>query len=445
MVLAAAACWIALPSASLASVRFGADLTQPAAGVGLGCSAGSTCTNATVVPPSAAAQLTSPVAGTVVRFVLETHSGSTAPTVSFQVIGSPDGGATFASTGTTSPAPTPTATAVTAFPARLPIQVGNYIGVEFGSVGSTGLYAIASNSAARIATFKPALLDGGTPESPTQALLAGYTLQLAADVALPPTSNAQIPPCSPGGAITATVTADPDPAVAPAAVHFRIDGGAEQTVATADSPGTATIAVPNGSHALEYWGADTVGGVESTHHTETVLVDSTPPVLSIASEQGRTSYGVGALASITVAASDSGSGLQTDPSGAGELLATSVPGTYTLTRTAIDRCGNDTTASFTYTVTAKPPDTKISRATIDQANNSATFKFNALGGTAAKAKSGFQCALLKKKGGKPSFRACASPKRYKHLSPHVYTFEVRASDAAGKDTTPAKRKFRIEA
>lgn len=303
------------------------------------------------MPPSAGGQIVSPVSGTVVRFVLGTHSGSTASTVSFQVIGSPDGGATFASTGTTSPAPAPmpTTTAVTEFPAHLPIQAGDYIAVEFA--GATALYALAPQPGARFAEFMPALMDGGASESPTRTLNVNATLLFAADVALPPTSNAQVPSCSPSGAIAATVTTDPDPAVAPAAVHFRFDAGAEQTIATAGNPGTATIAVPNGSHTLQYWGADTVGGIENTHHTASVMVDSIPPVVSIASDQGKTTYADGDVASITVTASDSGSGLQTDPSGASELLPTSVPGTFTLSRTAVDRCGNATTASFTYNVT----------------------------------------------------------------------------------------------
>jgi hypothetical protein len=35
----------------------------------------------------------------------------------------------------------------------------------------------------------------------------------------------------------------------------------------------------------------------------------------------------------------------------GQLIATSVPGTFTVTRTAVDRRGNAASASFTYTVT----------------------------------------------------------------------------------------------
>jgi hypothetical protein len=101
--------------------------------------------------------------------------------------------------------------------------------------------------------------------------------------------------------------------------------------------------------------------------------------------------------------------------------------------------------AVTATFTAKrPPNTKISKAKINQAKNSATFKFKALGAPKAKAASGFQCALVKKKHAKPKFKKCKSPKKYKHLRPHRYTFEVRAFDAAGRDPTPAKKKFKIK-
>jgi hypothetical protein len=87
-----------------------------------------------------------------------------------------------------------------------------------------------------------------------------------------PISNAAVPACSQTGEIPAAVASDPDPAVAPKALHVRIDGGSEQLVATTGNPGLATIAVPRGSHALEFWGEDTVGGQESPHHTMTVVV-----------------------------------------------------------------------------------------------------------------------------------------------------------------------------
>ena len=49
-----------------------------------------------------------------------------------------------------------------------------------------------------------------------------------------------------------------------------------------------------------------------------------------------------------------------------------------------------------------------------------------------------------RKHAKPKFKRCKSPKTYKHLKPHKYVFEVRAVSAAGKDPTPAKKKFRIK-
>src|SRR5947209_13679647 len=80
-----------------------------------------------------------------------------------------------------------------------------------------------------------------------------------------------------GQTLTATVTPDPDPAVAAKAIHIRLDGGSEQTQATSGNPGSAAIAVPNGSHTLEYWGEDTVGGLESLHHTASFVgCGSTP-------------------------------------------------------------------------------------------------------------------------------------------------------------------------
>jgi hypothetical protein len=91
-----------------------------------------------------------------------------------------------------------------------------------------------------------------------------------------------------------------------------------------------------------------------------------------------------------------------------------------------------------------PPNTKIGKATINQQANSATFAFKATGtGKQGAAKVSFQCALVKGKK-KPAFKACTSPKRYKHLKKGRYKFEVRAFDSAGKDPTPAKKKFRIK-
>jgi hypothetical protein len=51
----------------------------------------------------------------------------------------------------------------------------------------------------------------------------------------------------------------------PKAVHYKIDGGAEQTIAT--PAGTGTVTFPTGSASVEFWGEDAAGGQEATHHT----------------------------------------------------------------------------------------------------------------------------------------------------------------------------------
>jgi hypothetical protein len=181
--------------------------------------------------------------------------------------------------------------------------------------------------------------------------LLGFAAAPSVSLALAlPTSNVSIPPCSDTAELAATVASDP--AVAPAAIHFRVDGGAEQVVDVDPSDGTTAITVPEGSHSLEYWGEDSVGGLESPHHTASVLIDTVGPTVTITSNQGKTTYAQNESASIRVVASDSGSGLQTDPSGSAQPIATNVAGTFTVTRTAVDRCGNSNMDEFTYTVIA---------------------------------------------------------------------------------------------
>jgi YVTN family beta-propeller protein len=85
------------------------------------------------------------------------------------------------------------------------------------------------------------------------------------------------------------------------------------------------------------------------------------------------------------------------------------------------------------------PNTKITKAKISRRAGKAKFTFKAV----KVAATGFQCAL-KSKHRKPKFRSCKSPKTYRHVKRGRYTFEVRAFDAAGKDPTPAKKRFSIK-
>jgi hypothetical protein len=143
--------------------------------------------------------------------------------------------------------------------------------------------------------------------------------------------------------------------------HYKLDGGPEQVLPVGAS-GTGTVNVPPGKHVLEYWGEDVDHVIERAWppfpikafppHRAEITVDTTSPTVTITSDQGKTRYTQGQKGTITVAASDDGS-LAADPSAKAEPISTSKTGTFTVTKTATDACGNSATARFAYTVVKK--------------------------------------------------------------------------------------------
>ena len=115
----------------------------------------------------------------------------------------------------------------------------------------------------------------GSNQSSTNINGQNFDWLYNADIVAPPTSAATAAACPGGTGATITVTADPDPATGPKAVHYKIDGGPEQVTATIGVPGVATVSVPSGVHTLEYWGEDQLGQQEATHHT--IAAGCTPP------------------------------------------------------------------------------------------------------------------------------------------------------------------------
>jgi hypothetical protein len=85
----------------------------------------------------------------------------------------------------------------------------------------------------------------------------------------------------------------------------------------------------------------------------------------------------------------------------------------------------------------RPPDTKVTGASVQKRKRSATVTFAAVG-TAA----GFQCALSRN-GAATAFSACHSPASFSGLKPGSYTLRVRAFNAGGVDPTPAQASFKI--
>jgi hypothetical protein len=82
------------------------------------------------------------------------------------------------------------------------------------------------------------------------------------------------------------------------------------------------------------------------------------------------------------------------------------------------------------------PTTTILKAKIKELTVRFRFKGVDAGGASLK----FECKLDKQK-----YHRCRSPKTYKKLKPGKHKFFVRAVSANGVDSTPAKRKFRIQA
>jgi hypothetical protein len=82
-----------------------------------------------------------------------------------------------------------------------------------------------------------------------------------------------------------------------------------------------------------------------------------------------------------------------------------------------------------------PPQSSIRGVTVDSKDGKATIRFGS-----SETGSSFLCKLDSK-----PFRACHSPKTYRHLHVGKHKVKIEARDAAGNlDTSPAVKKFKIE-
>ncbi|MDX6637106.1 MAG: hypothetical protein QOJ01_617 [Solirubrobacterales bacterium] len=275
-----------------------------------------------------------------------------------------------------------------------------------------------------------------------------------------------------GATITGHVTDDSNAAIEGVCVEVLAPDGEEEFSSRTDLAGNYSIPhVAAGSWTL-YFDAEpdfcvSSGNFASEYYNDKPDFDSADPVVVTAGTTiSNINASLASLNDLSVQLAGLGSGTVTSSpagidcgvtcsaqfnDGAQVILTASAASGSAFTGWSGGGClGTDTcmvTINADTAVTAsfspKPPNTKISGVKIDQAHGSATFEFELVGGVTAKASSGFQCALLKKKHAKPRFNACKSPKKYKHLKPHGYIFEVRGFNANGKDPTPAKKNFRI--
>ncbi|MFZ1754576.1 MAG: LamG-like jellyroll fold domain-containing protein, partial [Caldilineaceae bacterium] len=160
-----------------------------------------------------------------------------------------------------------------------------------------------------------------------------------------------------------------DPTSWIASVEYNIDGGGWTTINTSDNSWTFNYtAISEGSHTVQVRATDAVGNSATSSHA--ILVDATPPTLTIESSLTAAILGVGESLPISGTVSDSGSGIDSSTltarledrqgllyypdaptvSGSGwsasQSFANAPPyGVYTLTASVADVAGNSTTVA----------------------------------------------------------------------------------------------------
>jgi hypothetical protein len=169
--------------------------------------------------------------------------------------------------------------------------------------------------------------------------------------------------------------------------------------------------------------------------------DDVPPTVDLRVPAAGASYDQGARVLSDYACADPPPGAQvvtqcTGTAPAGAPVPTGAPGTHVFTVTAIDRMGNRTVVSHTYTVLPPLPVTTILTGPPSQTRSrTATFTFTASNGPVT-----FSCAV-----DNSGFGPCSGAGTHvvKGLSLGVHHFFVRARNARGADPHPAERTWKV--
>jgi hypothetical protein len=256
---------------AVASVTVGAPLL--ATGFG-DAPCGATCRLTMLQAPASGegGAYAAPFDGTIVRWRIQTAAGSSPETSVWLRVLRHVSGNKWAGVATGEPNTLSTEAATQAFPADLPVEAGEYIALDQNSKAHFHAYGAPGADGELFHEIIFALEDGHEAEaSAGLSSTEDGSLLINADVArLPTTTETLVQPCGPA-TVGLQLTTDADPATAPKAIHYRIDGGPETTAPTTGNPGLATFTLPIGYYALEYWGEDAAGGQDATHHSQTVV------------------------------------------------------------------------------------------------------------------------------------------------------------------------------
>ena len=191
-----------------------------------------------------------------------------------------------------------------------------------------------------------------------------------------------------------------------------------------------------------------------------VTIDNTKPTLTVTGPDAQT-FNPGTTQTWTLAAADATTGPPTVacsvvPTGEAAIFAPCTSATaetvskkvradYTLTVRATDRAGNATTATRTFKIDAKAPETTITSGPADGAHTSATAL--TWGIAASEPGSTFECRVFATALTPGPFAPCSSMTAHtaSNFAPGTYAFEVRATGPFGDvDATPARRTVTID-
>ncbi len=214
--------------------------------------------------------------------------------------------------------------------------LGGWTTVASGISGTEYTFAAGNPEAEGTWTYRVSESNASSPSEPSSASEAVKVDKSAPNA---PSASADRAPDYPGGggwykdSVTVSFSSNGDPLLS--------DGSAGSGVneATLSPPQTFST---DGSHTASGTVADNVGNV-SAPGTLTVQVDASAPTVEV---NCPSSTPVGSSASASVVASDGQSGLASDPSGT-VPIDTSEEGPQTITRSATDNVGHETTASCT--------------------------------------------------------------------------------------------------
>ncbi len=222
----------------------------------------------------------------------------------------------------------------------------------------------------------------------------------------------------------------------PGEIYCRIDGSGWEIC---NSPFESSFLL-NGTHTFEIYAVDLAGN-SGKIVSYSWMVDVEPPNVTITKKPPLFSNSTSATFILSSTKSKVTFKCKLDNkrwklcSGGSKYSGLS-EGSHTFQATAIDEYGYEdpTPAEYTWTVDTTPPDTSITGKPRNPSNStSATFTFQ------SNEPGTFQCSL---DGG--AWESCSSPKSYASLPEGYHTFEVRARDLAGNESSAVSYTWDID-